>query len=219
MCSLVVVWNVTGVHRLLCEVLQVFTGCVKCYRCSLVMCNVTCVPWSCVMFQGFSENCIWCYSCSVVVMCNVTNVQWLCVMLHLFNGCCVWCYKCWVVVCDVTGVEWLCVMLQMLSGCVWCYKYWVVVCGVTSVEWLCVMLQVFSSRYYLCTQKSPYLLHPVFIPSLRSFCNVAFETVPMFVWLTMALSRPLKEDHLAIPLSTSLSRGLMVWCPWFCARW
>ena len=33
--------------------------------------------------------------------------------------------------------------------------------------------------------------------SLRSFLNVAFETVPMFVWLTMALSRPFKEDRLA----------------------
>ena len=31
-------------------------------------------------------------------------------------------------------------------------------------------------------------------PPLRSFPSVAFETVPMFVWLTMALSRPLKED-------------------------
>ena len=30
-------------------------------------------------------------------------------------------------------------------------------------------------------------------PSVRSFPNVAFETVPMFVWLTMALSRPFKE--------------------------
>ena len=33
--------------------------------------------------------------------------------------------------------------------------------------------------------------------SNRSFPNVAFETVPMFVWLTMALSRPFNEDHLA----------------------
>ena len=30
-------------------------------------------------------------------------------------------------------------------------------------------------------------------PSLRRFPNVAFEKVPMFVWLTMALSRPSKE--------------------------
>ena len=30
-------------------------------------------------------------------------------------------------------------------------------------------------------------------PYLRSFPNAAFEMVPMFVWLTMALSRPFKE--------------------------
>ena len=35
-------------------------------------------------------------------------------------------------------------------------------------------------------------------PSLQSFPNVAFETVPMFVWLTMALSHPFKEDCLAL---------------------
>ena len=56
-------------------------------------------------------------------------------------------------------------------------------------------------------------------PSLRSFSNVAFETVPVFVWFTMALSRPFKEDRQALPLSTSLSsRRSMVWCPWLCAR-
>ena len=31
-------------------------------------------------------------------------------------------------------------------------------------------------------------------PSLRSFPNVAFETVPIFVRLTMALSRSFKDD-------------------------
>ena len=42
----------------------------------------------------------------------------------------------------------------------------------------------------------------------------AAETVPMFVSLTMILSRPFKEDRLALPLSTPLSSGLsMVWCP------
>ena len=52
-------------------------------------------------------------------------------------------------------------------------------------------------------------------PSLRSFPNVAFETAPMFVWLTMALSRPIKEDRLALPLSTPFSSNRsMVWCPW-----
>ena len=38
----------------------------------------------------------------------------------------------------------------------------------------------FSSRWYLCAQKSPYG-HMRFTPSLRSFPNVAFETVLMFV--------------------------------------
>ena len=41
--------------------------------------------------------------------------------------------------------------------------------------------------------------------SVRSFPNVAFEIVPMFVWLTMALSRPFEEHPLALPLSAPLS--------------
>ena len=44
-------------------------------------------------------------------------------------------------------------------------------------------------------------------PSLRSFPNVVFKMVPMLVWLTMALSRPFKEDCLALPLS-SLFRAI-----------
>ena len=37
--------------------------------------------------------------------------------------------------------------------------------------------------------------------------------VEQFQWLTMALSRPLKEDRCALPLSTPLSyRRSMVWC-------
>ena len=45
---------------------------------------------------------------------------------------------------------------------------------------------------YALGKAHKYALHLV---SLRSFPNVAFERVPMFVWLTMALSRPFKEDH------------------------
>ena len=46
----------------------------------------------------------------------------------------------------------------------------------------------------------------------RSFPCVAFETVPILVWLTMALSGSFKEARLALPLSTSLSsRRSMVW--------
>ena len=64
--------------------------------------------------------------------------------------------------------------------------------------------------------KNPYALYPV---TLRSFPNFAFETVPKFVWLKLALSHPFKEDRLALPLSTPLScRRSMVWCPWLCAR-
>ena len=74
----------------------------------------------------------------------------------------------------------------------------------------------FSSRWYLCAQKT----HMRSTTSLRSLPNIAFETVLMFVWLTMALSRPFKEDRLALPLSTPLSsRRSMVWCPWLCACW
>ena len=44
---------------------------------------------------------------------------------------------------------------------------------------------------------------------------VPFETIPMFVLLTMALSYPFKKDRLALPLSTPLSsRKSMVWCLW-----
>ena len=49
-------------------------------------------------------------------------------------------------------------------------------------------------------------------PSHRSFHSVAFNTVPMFVWLTIALSRPFKEDHLALPLCTPLSSRQMCVC-------
>ena len=42
-------------------------------------------------------------------------------------------------------------------------------------------------------------------PSLRSFPNGTFETVPMFIRFTMALSRPFKKDRRTLPLSTSLS--------------
>ena len=51
------------------------------------------------------------------------------------------------------------------------------------------------------------------VPSLTSFPNVALETVPVLVWLMMALSGPFREDHLAILHSTPLSsRPSMAWC-------
>ena len=54
--------------------------------------------------------------------------------------------------------------------------------------------------------------HMCSTPSHRSFSSVVFETVPMFIWLTMALSRPFKEDCLALLFSMPLSsRRSMVW--------
>ena len=35
----------------------------------------------------------------------------------------------------------------------------------------------YSSRWYLCARKCPHAIHP----PLRSFANVAFEAVPVFV--------------------------------------
>ena len=82
------------------------------------------------------------------------------------------------------------------------------------------VLQAFSSvqvkMRYLCARKSPYALR---VPSLSSFPNVAFETVPMLVWLTMTLSRPVEEDRLALLLSAPLSSmRSMVSCCWLCAH-
>ena len=55
-----------------------------------------------------------------------------------------------------------------------------------------------------------------FICASPRLSEVAFETVPMFVWFT---SRPFKDDRPMLPLSTPPSSRLsMVWCPWFCAR-
>jgi len=45
-------------------------------------------------------------------------------------------------------------------------------------------------------------------PSLRRLPNVAFKTVPMFVLLTMVLSRPFKEDRRALPLSVPLLQAV-----------
>ena len=54
--------------------------------------------------------------------------------------------------------------------------------------------------------------HMCSTPSHRSFPNVVFETVAMFIWLTMSLSCPFKEDCLALLFSMPLSsRRSMVW--------
>ena len=67
---------------------------------------------------------------------------------------------------------------------------------------------------FMCSEKP---IHLWSTTSLRSFPNVAFETVSSD-WRRMTFSRPFKEDHrLALPLSTPLSsRRSTVWCPWLC---
>ena len=156
----------------------------------------------------------------------------------------------------VTGRECLCVSdtftyccgyRQGMSVCVWhIYLLWlqagnVCVClthlpivAVTGRECLCV-----SDTFAHCCGMSVDVqfiddicllgkAHMRSDPSVRSFPNIAFEMVPMFVWMTIALSRPFKEhrlvpplfeDCLALPLSTPVSsRRSMVWCPWLCAH-
>ena len=51
-------------------------------------------------------------------------------------------------------------------------------------------------------------------PFLRSFPSITFETALVFIWMTVALSRPLKEDCRALPLFILPSpRRLTMWCP------
>ena len=68
--------------------------------------------------------------------------------------------------------------------------------GQSSVEADVVRVQFCSVQFKMVSIRleKPICAPP---PSLRSFPNFAFETVPVFVWLTMALACPSKEDHLA----------------------
>ena len=77
-----------------------------------------------------------------------------------------------------------------------------------SISFTIPLLHFSSGQWYLCAWKSQYALHP-----LRSFLNVAFETVPVFLWLMMTLPRPFKEDHQMLPLSMPLSSISLLWCP------
>ena len=52
--------------------------------------------------------------------------------------------------------------------------------------------------------------HVCSTPSLRRFHSIALETVPVFVWLTMAFSRPFNEDLLKA--IDGVNRR-----PWLCA--
>ena len=60
---------------------------------------------------------------------------------------------------------------------------------------------------------APGKAHMCSTPSFRSFPNVAFEMVPMFVWQMMALSRPFKENRLALPPSMPLSSRILMVIP------
>ena len=52
---------------------------------------------------------------------------------------------------------------------------------------------------------------------LRSFPSDAFETVPLFVWLTVALSRPFREDRQALPFCLSCKLQVFVVFVTFCS--
>ena len=66
----------------------------------------------------------------------------------------------------------------------------------------CASVQVSSVQGGICVLEKAHL-HST--PSIRSLPNTAFETVPLFIWLTMALSHSFKEDCLALLLSLPLS--------------
>ena len=53
-------------------------------------------------------------------------------------------------------------------------------------------------------------------PFLRNSASVALEIVPMFVWLTMCLSRPFSDDHRLLPfwMPLSWSRLVLWWQGW-----
>ena len=61
----------------------------------------------------------------------------------------------------------------------------------------------FSSRWYLCAQKSPYALHPV----SQKFPHHCLSNSSS-VHLTMAFSHPFKKDCLALPLSMPLLQAI-----------
>ena len=72
--------------------------------------------------------------------------------------------------------------------------------SLTKMGFTSVKFKVVSMRW-----EKPIICAP---PRLRSFLNIAFETVPMFVWLMMALSCPFKEDSLALPLWPKMMKQL-----------
>ena len=69
----------------------------------------------------------------------------------------------------------------------------------------------FPSRWYIYAVGKAHTCSARF---LRSFPNVAFKTVPMLVWSTMVLSRPLKVDRrlLLFSICQPLSSPGDRWC-------
>ena len=70
----------------------------------------------------------------------------------------------------------------------------------------------------MCSEKPVHALYPIAQKFLQRCLWNSSNELPLkqfqWVWVTMALTRPFKEDHLALPLSTQV----MVWCPWLCAH-
>ena len=80
----------------------------------------------------------------------------------------------------------------------------VVLCVLFSISsrWYLLWLSVFR-KYHMCSTMSQSWVPPKCLWNSSS------------IWLTMALSHPLKEDLLTFLLSTPLSsRHLVAWCPW-----
>jgi len=96
------------------------------------------------------------------------------------------------------------------------FRWWIVralFCSNLAIE---VELRLIV-RYKMVSMRSE-KAHMCSTPSLGRFRYTASKTVSIFVWLTMTLSRPFKEDRLTLRLSMPLcSRRSMVWCPWLCA--
>ena len=70
-------------------------------------------------------------------------------------------------------------------------------------------LSLWKTVYYSSVQDGTYALrkaHACSNPSLRSFLNIPFKTVPIFVWLRMDLLHTFKEDCCALPLFTPIFR-------------
>ena len=97
-----------------------------------------------------------------------------------------------IIVCTICPWQFVCVCVSVGGGGArtrMCVKLKNLFMGYSAIEDL---LFQSSSRWYIFARKSPYSLHPV------SQKFLALETVPMFVWLTMAVSRPFKDVIITI---------------------